>query len=86
MRTAGIAFEESSLSLVVLVNTASGSAYVLSQTDAGVHWRRVPGARPGRIGDRCGWEPEMPAVVPGERLLLRDLRSTKITRVSILPT
>jgi hypothetical protein len=74
------------VSLVVLVNTASGSAYLLSETDAGVRWRRIPGARPGRVGDRSGWESRMPSVVPGERLLLGDLRTTPVTRVSILPT
>ena len=74
------------MSLVVLVNTASGSAYLLSETDAGVHWRRIPGARPGRAGHRSGWEPKMPSVVPGERLFLGDLRTTQVTRVSILPT
>lgn len=74
------------MSLVVLVNTASGSAYLLSQTDDGVHWRRIPGARPGHVGARSGFEGRMPAIVPGERLFLGDLRTTHVTRVSILPT
>lgn len=74
------------LSLVVLVNTASGSAYLLAEADGGVHWRRIPGNRPGRIGSQAGWQDRMPSIVPGERLFLGNLRTTPVTRVSILPT
>lgn len=75
----------SALSLVVLVNTASGSAYLLAEADGGVHWRRLPGNRPGRIGSQAGWQDRMPSIVPGERLFLGNLRTTPVTRVSILP-
>ena len=70
---------------VVLARTASGSTYVLSIGDDGVHWRRMPADRPGVAWSASGWEPVVPRIVPGERLLIWNLRTTPITTVSILP-
>lgn len=70
---------------VVIVKTASGSTYVLSVSDPGVHWCRLP-APDGRFSwAASGWEDAMPRIVPGERLLIGDLRTTPITDVSVLP-
>jgi hypothetical protein len=71
---------------VVLARTASGSTYVLSIGDDGVHWRRLPAARTDvTTWGASGWEAEIPRIVPGERLLLGNLRSTPVTKVEILP-
>jgi hypothetical protein len=71
---------------VVLARTASGSTYVLSIGQDGVHWRRLPAARPhGAAWGASGWEAEVPRIVPGERMLLGNLRSTPVTTVEILP-
>ncbi len=70
---------------VVLAKTASGSTYVLTIGADGVQWRRLP--RPGArraMGD-AGWESAVPRIVPGERILIGNLRTTPVTSVSILP-
>jgi hypothetical protein len=69
---------------VVIVKTASGSTYVLSAGDPGVHWCRFAAA--DRIPwTASGWERSMPRIVPGERLFIGDLRTSPITNVAILP-
>ena len=70
---------------VVLARTASGSTYVLSIAQDGVHWRRMPADRRGIAWSASGWESTVPRIVPGERLLIGNLRTTPITSVSILP-
>lgn len=70
---------------VVLARTASGSTYVLSIGQNGVHWCRLPADGRGVAWSDSGWESEMPRVVPGERLLIGNLRTTPVTAVSILP-
>ncbi len=70
---------------VVLARTASGSTYVFSIGDDGVHWRRLPADRPGAAWSASGWEANVPRIVTGERLLIGNLRTTPVTRVSILP-
>lgn len=70
---------------VVLARTASGSTYVLSISSDGVHWCRLPARRNGKPWSAAGWEADVPRVVPGERLLLGNLRTTPVTTVSILP-
>lgn len=69
---------------VVIVKTASGSTYVLSVGDPGVHWCRL--AAMDRVPwTASGWEASMPRIVPGERLLIGDLQTSPVTQVSILP-
>jgi hypothetical protein len=69
---------------VVIVKTASGSTYVLSVGAPGVHWCRLAAA--DRVPwTASGWETAMPRIVPGERLLIGDLRTSPVTQVSILP-
>ena len=70
---------------VVLARTASGSTYVLSIGQDGVHWRRLPADRGGTTWSASGWEAELPRIVPGERILIGNLRTTPVTTVSILP-
>jgi len=70
---------------VVLARTASGSTYVLSIGPDGVHWCRLPAPDHGAPWMASGWEESMPRVVPGERLLIGDLRTTPVTTVSIVP-
>ena len=70
---------------VVLARTASGSTYVLSIGPDGVHWRRLPRERGGMTWSASGWESEVPRIVPGERILIGNLRTTPVTTVSILP-
>lgn len=70
---------------VVLARTASGSTYVLSSGPSGVHWCRLPSEGRGTGWTASGWEERMPRVVPGERLLIGNLRTTPVTTVSILP-
>ncbi len=53
--------------------------------DDGVQWRRL--ARHGHE-DRAtvsGWETSIPRIVPGERLLIGNLRTTPVISVSIVP-
>ena len=70
---------------VVLARTASGSTYVLTIGQDGVHWRRLPANGPGMSWSASGWEAELPRIVPGERILIGNLRTTPVTTVSILP-
>ena len=73
---------------VVLARTASGSTYVLAIGQDGVHWCRLPpdgSDRPGIAWSASGFDPAVPRIVPGERLLIGNLRTTPITTVSILP-
>ncbi len=70
---------------VVIVTTASGSGYVLSVSDSGVRWLRVPGLEAEAIGAVNGWEPTVPRIVAGERLLIGNLRTTPVVRVTVLP-
>jgi hypothetical protein len=70
---------------VVLARTASGSTYVLSIGPDGVHWCRLPSQTRGSPWTASGWEERMPRIVPGERLLIGNLRTTPVTTVSILP-
>ena len=70
---------------VVIVKTASGSTYVLSVSDPGVHWCRLPAEDRRLPWTASGWEDVMPRIVPGERLLIGDLRTSPITGVSVLP-
>ena len=71
---------------VILARTASGSTYVLSSTPAGVHSCRLPADRQTISWTASGWEERLPRIVPGERLLIGNLRSTPVTTVSVLPT
>lgn len=76
------------LNSVVLARTASGSTYVLAIGPDGVHWCRLPAdpsERPGIAWSASGFEPSVPRIVPGERLLIGNLRTTPVTTVSILP-
>lgn len=70
---------------VVLARTTSGSTYVLSVTPGGVQWCRLPAERARLPWTASGWEQSMPRIVPGERLLIGDLRTTPVTTVSVLP-
>ena len=70
---------------VILARTASGSTYVLSSTPLGVHWCRLPADRQALRWTASGWEDRLPRIVPGERLLIGNLRSTPVTTVSVLP-
>jgi hypothetical protein len=70
---------------VVLARTASGSTYVLSIGQDGVHWCRLPGGGRGISSSESGWEATLPRIVPGERILIGNLRTTPVTTVSILP-
>ncbi|HEX7195493.1 MAG TPA: hypothetical protein VF364_01525 [Candidatus Limnocylindria bacterium] len=72
----------------MLARTASGSTYVLAIGQDGVHWCRLPpdrSDRPGIAWSASGFDPAVPRIVPGERLLIGNLRTTPITTVSILP-
>lgn len=70
---------------VVIVRTASGSSYVLSISEPGVHWCRLPGATRGLEWTASGWEEVVPRIVPGERLIIGNLRTSPITGVEVLP-
>lgn len=69
---------------VVLVRTRSGSTYVLSVSEPGIHWCRLPGRR-GTSWTASGWEDSLPRLVRGERLVIGNLRSTPITEIEVLP-
>lgn len=70
---------------VVIVRTASGSSYVLSISEPGVHWCRLPAEKPGLNWTASGWEEVVPRIVPGERLLIGNLRTSPVTSVEVLP-
>ncbi len=68
----------------VIATTESGSSYVLWLDGTGVRWFRVPTADSLRSA-AGGWQEIIPRVVPGERLLLGELRSTPVVSVAFLP-
>jgi len=70
---------------VDIVRTASGSTYVLSISEPGMHWCRLPASKRGTTWTASGWEEAMPRIVQGERLLIGDLRTTPVTRIEVLP-
>lgn len=70
---------------VVIVRTESGSTYVLSISEPGVHWCRLPGSKGGLEWTASGWEEAVPRVVPGERLLIGNLRTSPVTAVEVFP-
>jgi hypothetical protein len=70
---------------VVLARTASGSTYVLSIGQDGVHWCRLAAGGRGTSSSYSGWESSLPRIVPGERILIGNLRTTPVTTVSVLP-
>ena len=67
----------------VIATTRSGSRYVILMDDDGVHWTRLPAA--ARADPMVGWLPSPPRIVQGQRLMLGNLQSTPVTRVSFLP-
>ena len=70
---------------VVIVKTASGSTYVLSVSDPGVHWCRLPAADRRLSWTASGWEEDMPRIVTGERLRIGDLQTSPVVDVAVLP-
>lgn len=70
---------------VVIVKTRSGSTYVLSVSDPGVHWCRLPAADRRLPWTASGWEEDMPRIVTGERLRIGDLQTSPIVDISVLP-
>jgi hypothetical protein len=70
---------------VVIVRTESGSTYVLSISEPGVHWCRLPAPRRGLEWTASGWEEAVPRVVRGERMLIGDLRTSPVTAIEVLP-
>jgi hypothetical protein len=67
----------------VIATTRSGSRYVLVIGQDGVQWTRLPAA--ARDEPMVGWLPGPPRIVPGQRLMLGDIQSTPVTRVTVLP-
>jgi hypothetical protein len=72
------------MNAVVIARTASGATYVLAASTVGVHWCRLPSPT-GMGWTASGWEEAMPRVVEGERLLVGNLRSSRVTHVEVLP-
>jgi hypothetical protein len=70
---------------MVIVKTASGSTYVLSVSEPGVHWCRLPAMDRPMPWTASGWEDAMPRIVPGERLFIGNLQTSPITDVAVLP-
>jgi hypothetical protein len=70
---------------VVIVRTRSGSTYVLSVAEPGLHWCRIPGRDRPAPWTASGWEEAMPRIVPGERLRIGDLQTSPVTEVTVLP-
>ena len=67
----------------VIATTRSGSRYVIVIDDDGVQWTRLPAA--ARADPMVGWLPGPPRIVQGQRLMLGNIQSTPVTRVSFLP-
>jgi hypothetical protein len=67
----------------VIATTRSGSRYVIQIHDDGVQWVRLPAA--ARADPMAGWLPSPPQIVQGRRLMLGNIQSTPVTRVSFLP-
>jgi len=67
----------------VIATTQSGSRYIFLVEEDGVRWIRLPST--ARSEPMVGWMSSPPRVVSGERLMLGDIRSTPVRRVSFLP-
>jgi hypothetical protein len=67
----------------VIATTRSGSQYVFLIEGDGVRWIRLPAL--ARSQPMVGWLSSPPKVVSGERLILGDIQSTPVARVSFLP-
>ncbi len=68
----------------VIARTRSGSCYILRLEPPGVRWYRVP--QDGSVARAAtGWQAGCPRVVPGERLLLGNLRTTPVMEVAFVP-
>ncbi|HET8777807.1 MAG TPA: hypothetical protein VFN76_09110 [Candidatus Limnocylindria bacterium] len=74
---------------VVIVKTKSGSTYVLSISDPGMHWCRLPAPTSPSASTMSwtasGWEEVVPRIAPGERMLIGDLRTSPVTAIEVLP-
>jgi hypothetical protein len=70
---------------VVIVKTASGSTYVLSVSEPGVQWCRLPAPDRALPWTASGWEDVMPRIVAGERLRIGDLQTSPVVDVAVLP-
>jgi hypothetical protein len=70
---------------VVIVTTKSGSTYVLSVSEPGVQWCRLPATDRRIPWTASGWQQQMPRIVPGERLRIGDLQTTPVIDVAVLP-
>jgi hypothetical protein len=67
----------------VIATTRSGSRYVILVERDGARWIRLPHS--ARSQPMVGWLDSPPRVVSGERLMLGDIQSTPVVRVSFLP-
>ena len=67
----------------VIATTRSGSRYVILVEENGARWIRLPSSP--RSQPMVGWLSSPPRVVSGERLMLGDVQSTPVVRVSFLP-
>jgi hypothetical protein len=70
---------------VVIVTTKSGSTYVLSVSEPGVQWCRLPATDRRIAWTASGWQQQMPRIVPGERLRIGDLQTTPVIDVAVIP-
>ena len=68
----------------LVATTEAGATYILWMHDDGVRWVRLPG-RSAMAGIKTGWQSHLPRVVPGERLMLGPLRSTRVADVAFVP-
>jgi hypothetical protein len=71
------------MTATVIATTRSGSRYVLVIGQDGVRWTRLPAS--ARAAPMVGWLPGLPRIVQGQRLMLGDIQSTPVTRVTVLP-
>ena len=60
----------------IIARTRSGSAYVLTPELGGVRWVRIPARGQFNLAS-SGWTYLVPRVVPGERLMLGVLRTSR---------
>lgn len=74
---------------VVIVRTSSGATYVLSISDPGMHWCRLPAPTSpftsAMSWTASGWEEVVPRIARGERMLIGDLRTSPVTAIEVLP-
>jgi hypothetical protein len=70
---------------VVIVTTKSGSTYVLSVSEPGVQWCRLPASDRPIPWTASGWQQQIPRIVPGERLRIGDLQTSPVIDVAVLP-